>query len=260
MRKDMYKVIIERPRGGAGRGRPWPKLPWRQLAQDDDGLRDGGPARLRMGPRRRSKWLTDHLGPLRRFLMSRVSRPWDEVHAELCTCITLRSAVQKHVLDHLRQFVETAPVFIAGWPHHPVACRSSGYQPLRPGRSSFYVCPVTGRLQWLRGPRRGPDHIVRPLTELRQLRCIHGVWFLIALARLPSDWKEYYGCYDALLAQPLSAFGMSGRAGLLHATYGRADVYAIRKWQPRAQHIPSLLRQAERYAADQAKLERRCSP
>jgi hypothetical protein len=249
LRNDMYEVIIERPRGGARCGRPWPKTPWRDLDRDDDGLRDGGPAKLRMGPRRRSKWLTDHLGPLRRFLVSRIGRPWDEVHAEICACITVRSAVQKHVLDHLRRFVETRPRFIDGWPHRPVARLDGGYQPLWPDRCDFYVCPTTGRLQWPRGPRRGPDHIVRPLSDLRELRCISGVWFQIELSPLPADWQERRCCYDVRLKRRIGTSGMSGRGGLLRATYGREDVYAANKRQPRAQQLPHLLQQAERYAA-----------
>lgn len=245
----MYEVIIERPRGGAGGGRPWPKPPWRTLAQDDDGLRDGGPTKRRMGPRRRSKWLTDHLAPLRRFLASRVGRPWDEVHSEISACITLRSAVQKHVLDHLRHFVETRPVFIDGWPHHPIAYARGGYRPLSPERGSFYVCPTTGRLLQPSRPRMGPDHLVRPLGERLQLRCISGCWFLVELSPLPADWKQHQGCYDVLLKRRISASGMAGRAGLLRATYGREDVYANKKWQPRAQHLPHLLRQAESYVA-----------
>ena len=178
VRSDMYEVIIERPRGGAGWGRPWPRFDWRaaavqaiDMAPDPVGdnsapagrhTADGGPTKLRMGPRRRSKWLSENLAPLRRFLVRQVGRPWNDVYAEICAQIGLRSAVQKHVLDHLRHYVELHPVFIDNWPHHPQARRhfggdatSGGYCPLSDYGHSFYVCPQTGTLQRVqRRPRR----------------------------------------------------------------------------------------------------------
>jgi hypothetical protein len=152
----MYEVIIERPRGGAGWGRPWPRVPWRLLACDDDGKNDGGPRNVRMGPRGRSKWLNENLAPLQRFLVSRVGRKWNDVHSEICAHIAPRSAVQKHVLDHLWQYVEVNVVMIDGWPHHPhTRGRSDGLQPLSGyGGGSFYVCPETGLLRRACKPRQ----------------------------------------------------------------------------------------------------------
>ena len=150
MRPDMYEVIIERPRGGAGWGRPWPRLvPWQLLDRDDDGDKDGGPCKLRMGPRRRTKWLNENLAPLRRFLVSRLDRDWDTVHAEICAHIAPRSTVQQHVLQHLYQYVERHVVMIDGWPHHPITWGTSHeLQPLSGyGCHTFYVCPETGKLR-----------------------------------------------------------------------------------------------------------------
>ncbi|MBL9003767.1 MAG: hypothetical protein JNJ46_05940 [Myxococcales bacterium] len=217
MRADMYEVLIERPRGGAGWGRGWPRFDWRQAAdyaarenaaqrrehlglaaaagtavhdadagavaaaamadsaprlascaqRDDQVLAcaarrwaDGGPTKLRMGPRQRSKWLSENLAPLRRFLRRRVGQPWNAVHAEICAHIKLDSAVQKHVLDHLWHYVERNPVFIDNWPHHAEARRwgrinEHGYSPLSDYGRGFYVCPQTGTLQHVRRfPRR----------------------------------------------------------------------------------------------------------
>ena len=68
-----------------------------------------------------SKHLNENLAPLKRFLARRVGRPWSRVYAEICEHIALRSAVQKHVLDHLHQFVKTAVVLIDGRPHEALA-------------------------------------------------------------------------------------------------------------------------------------------
>ncbi len=252
MRSDMFEVIIERPRGGGGWGRDWPRISWRQLELDDDGLRDGGPKRRRMGPRRRSKWLSENLAPLRRFLHSAVGRPWNEVHSEICAQIAPGSVVQKHVLDHLYQYVERHPVMVNGWPHRNVAYRRGGcgYAPLSERHNDFYVCMQTGRLLL---PRRAKsDSIVHPLGPLFELRSIKGVWYVVHLAQLPDDWRKYKQCRDVLLGKRLDCYGLMGRWGLLHATYGRSDVYAVRKEQPRLQHLAGLLRAAQRYAAKTA--------
>lgn len=147
----MYEVLIERPRGGAGWGRRWQRISWRCLDLDEDGVRDGGPTRQRIKPRCPSKWLNENLAPLQRFLVRRLGRPWNEVYSEICAQIAMRSAVQKHVIDHLRQYVELHPIFIDGKPHHPAA--SGGmYHPLSGYGNGFYVCPQTGCLAL--APRR----------------------------------------------------------------------------------------------------------
>lgn len=151
MRSDMYEVLIERPRGGAGWGRKWQKPNWRCLDQDD-GPRDGGPTRQRMKPRCPSKWLSENLQPMVRFLRSRVGRPWDQVYSEMCAHIAVRSAVQKHVLDHVRQYVERNPIFIDGVPHEP--CAAGGrYRTVSGYHEGFYVCPQTGLLLAARSKR-----------------------------------------------------------------------------------------------------------
>lgn len=199
----MYEVIIERPRGGAGWGRDWPRFDWRQAvdfaaqeravaAQQDrlwagatedaplprlpsgprlHGFSDGGPLKLRMGPRSRSKWLSENLAPLRRFLRRRVGQPWNEVHSEICAQIGLHSAVQKHVLDHLRHYVELHPVMIAGYPHYPTGCgrNPDGLLPLSSYGRSFYVCPDSGTLQLAGHPhRRRKSTAASPPAPARQ--------------------------------------------------------------------------------------------
>lgn len=250
MRADMYEVIIERPRGGAGWGRPDRKVPWQKLDRgDDSGGSDGGPGKRRMGPRRRSKWLSENLAPLVRFLHSRVGQPWDAVYSEIAAHIAVRSAVQKHVLDHLRGYVELNPIFIHGWPHHPRVrgLRDDGiYWPLY-GNGSFYVCPQTGRL--CRPPlgRLGQD--VRPLGVRTELRCMHGIWYRIDLAEVPADPRVRKRCRDALLERSLAHASVAGRRGLLFRLYGRPGIYAVRKEPVPAQQLDALLQRAAEYAA-----------
>lgn len=135
MRPDMAKVIVERPRLGGGLRRPKGLRKRERLA-----LVDLMPARE--GYRRRwtsgTKDLNEHLAPLRRFLQSQAGRPWNKVHSEISRHLRLDSAVQSHVLDHLRDYVETNARLVDG-----VVCNALG-EPLlarRWCRALFYVCP-----------------------------------------------------------------------------------------------------------------------
>src|SRR5215210_3284575 len=115
MRSDMFEVIIERPRVGAS----WPDRTKGRRAETNRLHPELSVSREPMSMGRGSKYLNENLAPLRRFLERSVGRPWDAVRAEICAHITMRSSVQKHVLDHVKEMVETSPVLIDGRPHHP---------------------------------------------------------------------------------------------------------------------------------------------
>jgi hypothetical protein len=142
VRKDMFEVIIERPRHGGG----WTKE--KRQGERTDRAWGRAPGSLGMGRGRGSKSLNENLAPLLRFLRRRTGKPWSKVRSEICEVISSSSAVQKHVMDHVRDLVEENPVMIDGRPHHPAA-RGRSYYPLRshPRWSQFYVCPKTGLLR-----------------------------------------------------------------------------------------------------------------
>lgn len=150
MRSDMFEVIIERPRCRGGWGSHGRRDERRR--QQEASLRE--PMNVRRESR---KLLNENLAPLRRFLRRRVGKSWDAVRSEICARITPRSAVQKHVLDHVKQMVEEHPVLIDGVPHAP---RASGpqrdvYYPINAfRRDAFYICPTTGRLCIVTRPRK----------------------------------------------------------------------------------------------------------
>lgn len=149
MREDMFEIIIERPRWDSGR--PPKGRRGERLRQQDAPLREP------MSISRGSKCLNENLAPLRRFLMRRVGQPWDAVRSEICARIAPRSAVQQHVLVHVREMVEEHPVFFDGRPYHPGG-RGSGreaYQAIGYSRwRGFYVCPVTRTLRVGPSPRK----------------------------------------------------------------------------------------------------------
>ncbi len=152
MRWDMAKVIVERPRYGS-RLKASRKKGYRRHLQQS-GLEDL-PRREPMLGRWRGmqRCLNEHLGPMRRFLRSRVGRPWNKVYQELCEHVALDNAVQNHVLTHIFDDVERRVevqgdriVATDGWRRG---------QPLRAGQ--LYVCPMSGLVKAVRPPkRRGP--------------------------------------------------------------------------------------------------------
>ncbi len=142
MRKDMFEVIIERPRWQGGRAKK------KRAEERSERALERASNKVPMGRGRGTKTLNENLAPLRRFLGSRVGRPWNSVRSEMCAVLSMSSAVQKHVMMHLKDFVEESPVMIDGRPHHPAAMGGK-YFPVSTSRrwSQFYVCPRTGLLR-----------------------------------------------------------------------------------------------------------------
>jgi hypothetical protein len=141
MRADMFEVIIERPRGGAG---------WLKEGNRIDRIRrrlDEAPIFEPMLRGWGTKHLNENLAPLVRFLRSRRGKPWNKVYSEMCERLRPTSAVQKHVLDHVRMMVEIHPIMKDGVPHRWIASGRRGSHLVPIGdysRHAFYVCPKTG--------------------------------------------------------------------------------------------------------------------
>jgi hypothetical protein len=178
MRKDMAKVIVERPRiidsfAHKGRARPYDELP-KQLGMRRSQRERGG-----------YKMLNENLNPLRRFLERQVGRPWDKVYAEIAARLRPDRTVQQHVRDHLEDFVAIRPRRgISTW-------RGDGlwYQPL-------YVDPRDGilkrtdRLPEARKRREErkrakPDVECIEISAMRALQRIDRISYEVALAPLP---------------------------------------------------------------------------
>lgn len=170
MRPDMAKVIVERPRLGSrmptkgkGYGRRTARLAW-----EDQPQREG--MKVRGG---RSKWLNEHLAPLRRYLAGQVGRPWNKIFADVCRYLDRNSAVQDHLRDHLNDYVAVRVIVVGG-----ELCHGDGWRIGHPLRTLFYVCPRTGLL------KKTPD---RDFTRCEKLP----IWFLdndMALVRKDSAW------------------------------------------------------------------------
>jgi hypothetical protein len=232
MRSDMSKVIVERPRlrnplrAGSAYPRGYLENRW---APD----LENAPRTESMGGRYAKKRLNENLAPLVRFLRSNVGRPWDDVHSEIAARISCRSAVQKHVLDHLRDYVvkhvsvEGGAVFYMGY---------RGLEPLvsSGGRLRFYVEPRTGALLLApctarnRRSRRDVDPGRRILSRERELRRIEGVWYDIAVAPIPREIDARAACFDVIERTGLS--GSAFDANVSNVLW-RAGRFAARKRQ-----------------------------
>jgi hypothetical protein len=186
MRPDMHEVIIERPRRGHHTERyPRTRMVNRGLPRNRE---DDPPVRESMGRYYRGKSLNENLAPLVRFLRSNTGRPWSKVRSEMMRYLSVTSAVQKHVMDHVRQYVtETAwQDELGGWVGPDAYGRL-----LRP---HFFVHPKTGHLlevppdcrkrsARMRRLRNNPH--VRVLSPTCELRRIHGIWYEVTIAPIP---------------------------------------------------------------------------
>ena len=250
MRSDMFKVLVERPRPGAGWDRPG------RAARSLEDL----PPRLKMpAAGRRTKWLNENLRPLQRYLAKQVGRPWDKVYSEICANIDGRSTVQQHILLHVEDFVAVQARIVDeavevwdGW---------RGWVTLGQAHYELYVDPRSGLLRSNRArlevrrarasrearEQAAVDERRRDIGPMEQLHCVDGLWYHVTLAVLPepqlrvSTTQEgtsralvYPARWDTLRRRSVSRRhdreGPGGTPGSLKL-YGREGVYALRKRQ-----------------------------
>ena len=170
-----------------------------------------------MGGTYAHKRLNENLQPLVRFLRSRVGRPWDEVRSEIAAQISCKSAVQKHVLDHLRDYV-VQNVRIVGSTVEPIQYRWPGRVESVGMRFSFYVDPDTRALRLAPpAPRKrrakeevDPDR--RVLSRERELRRIEGIWYRIDVAPIPRDPSARAACFDVVERAALDGRAYDGKS------------------------------------------------
>jgi hypothetical protein len=235
----MSKVIVERPRlrfplkNGSAYPRGHLENRWAPDLED-------APRIESMGGSYKEKRLNENLRPLVRFLRSRVGRRWDDVYSEIAEQISCKSAVQRHVLDHLRDYVVENVHIVGGRVEH-LAYR--GYESLLSYgmRFSFYVHPET-HLLCLAPPvprKRRKEDVVDPnrcvLSDERELRCIDRIWYAIDVAPLPSDPFARTACFDVLDRGPVG--GHANHAGMRTNVLWRTGRYAARKRQLGAREI-----------------------
>ncbi|MBA4793650.1 MAG: hypothetical protein H2041_08295 [Phenylobacterium sp.] len=178
MRKDMAKVIVERPRKIDSYRR-------RGRYVDDELLPKAIGLRRHVQEAGGYKMLNENLAPLQRYLSRQVGRPWNKIYAEIAEHLKPTSTVQQHVRDHLKDFVQLHPsedVRQYPWSRRP------WFQPFYVDRRDGLL-KRTDRLAWAKAfaarpsPSKAAD--VMPLDDNRELRRLGGLWFEVRLAPLP---------------------------------------------------------------------------
>jgi hypothetical protein len=235
MREDMDKVIVEKPRFGSRL--PSRKKGYRKYVQCS-GLENLPVREPMLGRwRGRQRWLNEHLGPMRRFLRSRVGHPWNKVHQELCEHVSFDNAVQKHVLTHVFDYVQHH-VEICG----PQVVGCEGWRrgiPLRPG--TMYVCPNTGLLKVVRAKHQSHPPRRVGAGELTQYHQRAGAWWELKLRERPDDPGEFW---DVWLERPLVKLQ---EADLREAFGGKLTAISKRPLTPReVRELYRSLRSARR--------------
>ncbi|MBI1360983.1 MAG: hypothetical protein GC155_11955 [Alphaproteobacteria bacterium] len=236
MRKDMSKVIVERPRLGGGvrrKGRT-------EALTDDEGeaLRQRVPKKKQT----RTKSLNENLAPLRRYLESQAGRPWNKVRSDISKHLRPTSTVQQHVIDHIGDFVALNTAMVDG----KVIARDDirGNTQVEDSWYRLYVHPKSGLLLKNEARktfrRRRMEAIDTPASRRRALgplRQAHrfgdGAWWDVVLERQPErketvrDWRGVpvtrrtpLPFEDVVVARGLSDME-------LKQLYGRAGVYAV---------------------------------
>ena len=243
MRNDMHKVIVEEPRWGHGlRNHTVRKDRCRRRMLDADAL-DALPQRGAVAPRDGlTKSFGEHLGPLRRFLMSRVGEPWDAVYSEIRQHLSASSTVQMHILQHLFQYVSLR-VVVEGrqiYSAEPESSFSGRRLPLWDDGRTFYVDPASGCLC---RPKLQTAPWRRPVTDAGPERIglgagrfhvrLDGAWFLVTTARVTPAMANDGKHWDFVLRAPVGPGNTQERRRLFgsEGVFGSEDRYAVSKRQ-----------------------------
>lgn len=233
------EIVIERPRGGmriSAKKLKGYKKTLHQITQEatEDGLLS--PYLIKI--RNRTKHFSDHLGPLRRWLRSKVGQRWDAVYKELCQQIEMRTLIGQHLMFHVWQYVERNVELIDGVPYPKKRHLYSENHPIGYWRDELYVHPDTGILclakktpkKDVKKHRKQQDDVVA-IGPYHQYRKIDDVWYLVTLKDIPEMGKP---------TDILQKKGIESWMG--KQLYGR-EVYAISKQQCSKKEIKFILQQ-----------------
>lgn len=240
MRKDMSKVIVERPRSGRAAAGLRPGRTRTLVDDDGEPIKAKGAREPTKRPQK-DKGLNETLNPLKRYLASNVGRPWDKVYSEISEHLKPTSTVQQHVRDHLQDFVAIKTRTRAGV--IMAANRWGGERPLSEHHCLYYVHPRTKLLRknehYQRLGARWRAERVKEAAELAkrmrivddktQLHLFDDAWWEVKIAYIPAS-AQYV---DVVKRAKLSTMGGE-------KLYGSHGVYARDKRQLSKAEIKKL--------------------
>lgn len=231
------EIVIERPRGGmriSAKKVTGYKKALEKITQEatEDGLLS--PYLIKI--RQRTKHFSDHLGPLRRWLHSKVGQHWDAVYKELCQQIEMRTLIGQHLLGHVWGFVELDVELIDGVAYSKKSYSYLEKRPIAYWRDALYVHPETGilclakrtsNIDINKSHNKRDDVVI--IDAYHQYRKLDDLWYLITLQDIPPMEKPT----DVLLKTTI-------RPCVARVEYGR-EVYAVSKQQCGKKEIKFIL-------------------
>jgi hypothetical protein len=199
------EILIERPRGGLRMSSRRLKGARRNLDQLTREMAEGeGFSSHLIKVRNRTKYLSENLTPLRRFLQSKVGQNWDETYRDLCAQIDPSTMVGQHVLQHLWQFVERHVEMVDDRPIRKLYYARMGGPLYSNYWTQYYIHPESQLL--LMAPTEPQEitsstaPVVIVVDDNHHYRSLDGIWYLLTFA--PFHGAE--SPWDLLLKQRLS--------------------------------------------------------
>lgn len=209
MRKDMSKVVTERPRHGGDEHttmRRNRRNERQQVSSYVDEESDLPPSKCSMRRPYKlwgsAKSFSDLINPLERFLHTRVGKPWDAVYSEICENLKVQSVTQAHIRQHVKDMVDT---------HTYMKDDGLVYSHGRFWRreyevEGFYVHPKTGKLCFeprkrYNSPKSGNANVQRLNNRVYVYR--GGVWFECVLGDIP-DYGWHKDSFRTMIANEVT--------------------------------------------------------
>lgn len=196
MRSDMSKVVVERPRHGhslkSGKTARRIKLYDESAEYDDLPKRVSGSRNkhVRSSSTFETKYFSDLLGPLRRYLRKNVGRPWNKVYSELAQHLDKRKTTGIHIFDHVKWEVEQNCFLGEDGKVYRRRYRRTNLV------SGLYVHPRTGLLCWSdtksdwqrsvaekRAERKRQTEWRVPISGNQHYVNLKGIWYVAEIER-----------------------------------------------------------------------------
>lgn len=201
------RIVIERPRGGlrvSCKKVKGYKNALRRITREasEDGLLQPFVIKKKHW---KSRYFSDNLSPLYRWLCSRIGQPWDWVYSELCYQLDTSTLSGQHILTHVWGFVERDVIIIDGIPYRKNACygKRSRLDDRWGMRDNLYIHPETGILciakKTPRKTAKKQDDVVE-CDRNRQYRKIDSIWYLVSFCYFSLRDRPF----DILLNQHIS--------------------------------------------------------
>jgi hypothetical protein len=232
------EVVIERPRGGmrislkkvTGYKKELKKI-------TDEAAADGLLSPYLVKTRRRTKYFSDNLGPLRRWLRSHEGEPWDAVYQEICQLIETQTLCGQHLLSHVWDLVERDVEIIDGVPCYKNHRFHVGGNRLGSYREQLYIHPETKILCLAQKTKisrqKNDDSVV--IDRYHQYHKVNEIWYLVTLQDLPFLEKPR----DIILGSAIDSWTARKKYG--------GELYAVRKQQCSKKEIKFIVQQLSKW-------------